>query len=290
VPTIERSGPRPHRRPLTLVLALGLGGALLAPVTAAAQTAPTTTTEPPTTATPTTAPEPTTPPTTVTETTAAPTTVPPTTAAPTTTAPPAAAPRTLRIGMAGADVKALQNRLIALRYIDIRSASGVFDTPTSHAVVALQKHHGLTRDGIVGPLTRARLAAPSTPRPRVRRSGGYYEVNLTKQVMYGFSGSTVVRIINISSGSGRLYTVDGVTYRATTPTGTFRIQRKIDGWRQSDLGLLYRPAYFTGGFAVHGSSSVPSTPASHGCIRVNLWTQDRIWDYLPVGRIIAIYK
>jgi peptidoglycan hydrolase-like protein with peptidoglycan-binding domain len=268
-------------------LALVLGGALLTPVTAAAQTDPTTT-EPPTTATETTVA-----PTTVTPTTAAPTTVTPTTAAPTTTtAPPAtsAQPRTLRIGMGGADVKALQNRLISLHYVDIRSASGVFDNPTYHAVIALQKHHGLSRDGIVGPLTWAKLAAPSIPRPRVPRSGGYYEVNLTKQVMYGFSGSSVVRIVDISSGSGRPYTFDGVTYTATTPTGTFRIQRKIDGWRESRLGLLWRPAYFSGGFAVHGSASVPPYPASHGCIRVSMWTQDRIWDYLPIGRIIYIFK
>jgi peptidoglycan hydrolase-like protein with peptidoglycan-binding domain len=271
-------------------LALALCGALLAPVAASAQTDPTTT-EPPATAAPTTVvTEYTVAPTTVTATTA-PTTAPPTTAPPTTTTAPApATPRTLRIGMGGPDVKELQNRLIALHYIDIRSASGVFDNPTYHAVVALQKQHGLTRDGIVGPLTRAKLAAPSVPKPRVPRSGGYYEVNLTKQVMYGFSGSSVVRIVDISSGSGRLYTVDGVTSRATTPTGTFRIERKIDGWRQSRLGLLYRPAYFVGGYAVHGSSSVPPYPASHGCIRVNTWTQDRIWPYLPVGRIISIYK
>jgi len=294
VPTTERNrSRRPAGRPSLAGIALVLCGALLAPVAASAQTDPDpTTTEPAVTAAPTTVvPDDTVAPPTVTETTLVPTTAPPTTALPTTTTvAPAEAPRTLRIGMAGADVKELQNRLIALHYTDIRSASGVFDNPTYHAVIALQKHHGLTRDGIVGSLTRAKLAAPSVPKPRVPRSGGYYEVNLTKQVMYGFSGSSVVRIINISSGSGRPYTVDGVTSRATTPTGTFRIQRRIDGWRQSRLGLLYRPAYFTGGFAVHGSSSVPPYPASHGCVRVSMWTQDRIWPYLPIGRIIYIYK
>jgi N-acetylmuramoyl-L-alanine amidase len=199
--------------------------------------------------------------------------------------------RNLRIGMSGADVKALQNRLISLRYIDVRSATGVFDSGTHHAVVAFQKLHRLTRDGIVGPITRSKLAAPTIPKPRVPRSGGYYEVDLTRQVLFGFSGSTVIRIADTSTGTGRTYTrPSGGTGVAITPTGTFRIQRKIDGWRQSDLGLLWRPAYIYGGIAIHGSSSVPPYPASHGCIRTTIQTQNRMWNYLPIGRIVYVYR
>lgn len=255
---------RPVRRLLTGGLALAVGGVLLAPAAAGASPA--------------------------TPAAKAPAAV---TAAKATSVPAvaAAAPRTLRIGMRGADVTALQRKLISLHYIDIRKATGVFDSPTYHAVVAFQKFHGLGRDGIVGPKTRAKLAAPSTPRPRKARSGTYYEINLTKQVMFSFSGTNVIRIVNISSGNGRTYTrPSGGTGVAITPTGTFRIQRKINGWRKSDLGLLYRPAYFYGGFAIHGSSSVPAYPASHGCVRTTIWTMDRIYDYLPIGRIVYIYK
>ena len=42
------------------------------------------------------------------------------------------------------------------------------------------------------------------------------------------------------------------------------VQRKINGVRVSRLGELYRPAYFVGGYAIHGSPSVPNFPASHG--------------------------
>jgi N-acetylmuramoyl-L-alanine amidase len=270
LPTTESAGRRrPAGRLLTAGLALAVGAVLVAPVAAMAQPAAVPAAKAPAVKAPAAA-----------------------VAKAAATVPVQATPRTLKQGMSGADVKALQQKLISLKYYDLSTANGVFGKETHHAVVAFQKHHGLGRDGIVGPITRGKLAAPSTPRPRVTRSGVYYwEINLTKQVMYSFYGSKVSRIINISSGSGRLYTTpSGGTARAITPTGTFRIQRKINGWRQSDLGLLYRPAYFIGGYAIHGSTSVPSYPASHGCVRTNLWTQDRIYNALIIGRLIYIYK
>jgi L,D-transpeptidase-like protein/putative peptidoglycan binding protein len=202
----------------------------------------------------------------------------------------AAAPRQLRLGMHGADVKALQMRLVALHYDHNRSYSGTFDDDTLHALVAFQKHHGLARDGVLGPKTRAKLAHPSTPRPRSPRSGTYVEINIAKQVLYVFRGSQIVKIVGVSSGSGRLYTVDGHTSRAVTPRGRFKVQRGIDAWRKSRLGMLYRPKYFTGGYAVHGSYSVPSYPVSHGCVRVTLKAMDRLWKLLPVGRPVYVYS
>src|SRR5690606_35305288 len=43
-----------------------------------------------------------------------------------------------------------------------------------------------------------------------------------------------------------------------------------DGTQPGELGPLYRPKYFhEDGIAVHGYGSVPSRPASHGCVRVS---------------------
>jgi len=53
--------------------------------------------------------------------------------------------------------------------------------------------------------------------------------------------------------------------------------RRVDGWHSSPLGSLYRPAFFNDGIAVHGYTSVPSTPASHGCVRVSLSAMDNLW-------------
>jgi len=180
----------------------------------------------------------------------------------------AATPRVLRLGSRGADVLALERRLAGLHY-DVGKVDSVFDNSTFHGVIAFQKVNGLGRDGVVGPMTRAKLARPAAPRVIVRRSGSSLEINLSRQVMIYARGGGVVRIFDISSGSGRLYTVDGQTRRAVTPTGNFHVTRKINAWRTSKLGRLYRPAYFYGGYAVHGSWSVPAYPVSHGCVRVS---------------------
>jgi hypothetical protein len=58
--------------------------------------------------------------------------------------------------MRGNDVKALQNRLVALGY-DLGTPDGVFGPNTDHAVRAFQGDKSLTVDGVVGPNTWAKL-------------------------------------------------------------------------------------------------------------------------------------
>ncbi len=68
---------------------------------------------------------------------------------------------------------------------------------------------------------------------------------------------------------------------AVTPSGSFRIERRIKGKRKSYLGLLYDPLYFKGGFAIHGAPSVPGYPASHGCVRIPLHVSRWLFDNVP---------
>jgi lipoprotein-anchoring transpeptidase ErfK/SrfK len=223
-------------------------------------------------------------------TTAAPTTAPPTTAAPTTTTrPKPAAPAQLRSGAEGAEVKALQRRLHELGY-QVQEADGQFGPETHHAVVAFQKVNRLGRDGVVGPVTRRALRQPRAPRPRSTKAGFHVEADLTLQVVYMVKDGRVREILDSSSASGQTYVVDGDVRVAVTPLGSFTIQRKINAWRRSDLGLLYRPAYFIGGYALHGAPSVPPFPASHGCIRITTTAMDRWFDRLPVGTPMLVYR
>jgi Putative peptidoglycan binding domain/L,D-transpeptidase catalytic domain len=237
--------------------------------------------------------------------TAAPTTAPPTTEAPTTTAAPTtteaptttAAPTTttrpkpakLSSGSEGAQVKALQRRLHELGY-QVQEADGQFGGETHHSVVAFQKVNRLARDGVVGPLTRKALERPRVPKPRSTKAGFHVEADLTLQVVYMVRGGEIVEILDASSASGANYTVDGDVRLAVTPQGSFVIQRKIDAWRRSKLGLLYRPAYFIGGYALHGAHSVPPFPASHGCIRITTTAMDRWFAKLPVGTPMLVYR
>jgi len=191
----------------------------------------------------------------------------------------------LTAGLVAGPADAATPRVLRLGKVD-----SVFDNSTFHGVIAFQKVNGLGRDGVVGPMTRAKLARPAAPRVIVRRSGSSLEINLSRQVMIYARGGGVVRIFDISSGSGRLYTVDGQTRRAVTPTGNFHVTRKINAWRTSKLGRLYRPAYFYGGYAVHGSWSVPAYPVSHGCVRVTIAVMDRLYNGIPVGLPVKVYR
>ncbi|ASW55134.1 L,D-transpeptidase family protein [Plantactinospora sp. KBS50] len=191
----------------------------------------------------------------------------------------AAARPLLRQGAKGATVSTLQRRLTDLHY-DVGGVDGDFGPSTFHAVVAFQKVNGLARDGIVGPRTWAALDHPAAPAPRYRHAGYAVEASLGRQVLYLTRNGAVVRIVDISSGKSS----------TPTPTGDYRVTRRIDGWRQSPLGLLWRPNYFHGGYAVHGATSVPAYPASHGCLRVPIPAMNRLWSVLGVNTPVHVYR
>jgi hypothetical protein len=190
-----------------------------------------------------------------------------------------AAQPSLRLGSRGAAVVYLQRRLTTLRY-DVGPIDGSLGYSTYHGVVAFQKVNGLVRDGIVGPRTWAALARPVIPRPRRWRSGTSLEVNLTKQVVYLAQRGAVLRILDASSGKAA----------TPTPTGNFSINRRINGWRRSPLGLMWRPNHFYRGYAVHGSLSVPAYPASHGCVRLTIPAMNRLWPLLRIGMPVSVYR
>lgn len=211
-----------------------------------------------------------------------PTTAPSTTVAPpptTTTTTASPDPDALRRDAEGDGVLDLQRRLDELGYW-LGEPDGVFGETTFHAVVALQKVAGLAPDGIVGPATGAALAEGVTPVAR-SSSGPVVEIDLATQVLVIVDDGSVVEVFDTSTGS-----VPG-----TTPVGHRTVTREIDGLRRSPLGLLYRPKYFEGGVAVHGYTSVPAYPASHGCVRVTYPAMDAIWarDLMPIGTPVWVY-
>jgi N-acetylmuramoyl-L-alanine amidase len=205
--------------------------------------------------------------------------------------PPAAPalPATAHPGDHGKGVAALQRQLAALGY-EVRKVDGRYGPATQHAVVAFQKVNRLSRDGVAGPRTMKALAHPGRPRPQMGGSGLHLEADLTLQVVYVVGGGGIRQVLDASSASGRTYLSHGSVRRAHTPEGSFRIGRKIDGWHRSYLGLMYRPAYFDGPYAIHGAPNVPPYPASHGCIRVTTASMDAIFGKLAPGTRVLVYR
>jgi len=156
--------------------------------------------------------------------------------------------------------------------------------------MAFQKVNGLGIDGAIGPATLKALAAPRQPVLRGSSPSNRVEVDLTRQVLYVVKGGKISRIMPVSSGNGATYRQkDGSKARALTPVGYYTIQRRIVGERKADLGTLYDPQYFYGGWAIHGSNSVPAGPASHGCVRVTRADAKTLLRSLSNGMAVYLY-
>jgi peptidoglycan hydrolase-like protein with peptidoglycan-binding domain len=202
----------------------------------------------------------------------------------------AATVRTLERGHRGADVVALQKRLAALSYW-CGAADGSFGHLTQQAVWALQKVGGVARSGKVGATERVLLSRGVRPKPRTV-SGHCIEVDLRRQILIcGINGGTSL-VFNTSTGNGERYYSRGSWRTAYTPTGSFKIYyRYSSGWQYGTLGAMWRPAYFKSGWAIHGSTSIPPYPASHGCARLSTKAMDLLYarGWPTIGRKVWVY-
>lgn len=272
--------------------------ALTAPVTVAA-------TEPATTVPDTTIPE--TTETTVPETTIPETTIPETTVPPTTIpdvmlrlvpAPPAAE-LVLAIGTQSGDgTRVVQQRLLDLGFW-LSGVDGDYGHTTRQAVMAFQKYNVLPATGKVDQVTADALTYSPFRARGVSYEGNIIEINKELQVLFIIRDGHTLWALNTSTGNGLEYeepdqntpgeTIKGVSL---TPDGLFRVNReKPEGWWEGDLGKIYRPKYFRGGIAVHGSGSIPNVPASHGCVRVSVPAMDFIWaeNLMPLETPVWVY-
>ena len=195
----------------------------------------------------------------------------------------------LKAGSRGPSVTALQKRLNALGYW-CGTPDGSFGALTIQAVLAIQKVAGLGRDGVVGANTWNAINRGA--RPGSQRGGNRMEVDKRRQIVLVVRGGVVKYIFNTSTGNGELFTYYGRKIRAVTPSGEFRIyQRGSNGWDYGALGGLWRPFYFNGGIAFHGSPSIPAYPASHGCCRLSVSAQNFLISsgLLYVGEPVSVY-
>lgn len=256
---------------------------------------PAQTSEEPTTVTteaPTTTEEPTT-------TTEAPTTTaaPTTTEAPTTTTTtlpppsnvevvgPAAEPLQAVGGHSGDATAAIQTRLLELGFWN-SGADGKYGFTTKQAVMAFQKYIGLSPTGLVDQTTAGYLTNFGEKAHGQTDTGTLVEVDKAKQLLFIVQDGKTVWAFNTSTGSGIPYEAPNKndptkieSGDAVTPEGLFHTTReRPEGWWDGDLGQIYRPKYFVGGIAVHGMTSVPNHPASHGCVRLSTDAMDFIWD------------
>ena len=246
--------------------------------------------------------------------------------APTDTTPPtpvvAPLATPLSIGLAGEDVRLLQERLTELGF-QPGPIDGQFGSGTQQAVWAFKKLVGniawedfAQRDDqtVVTDDLWQQLFDPTVRfLPRRPGPGTHVEVYLPNQVLAVFRDDEPIFISHISSGELRpdgepatfcetaTYDTDEygnpypepvtkqVCAESKSPGGVFSFNRSYDGQRISPLGGMKNPWYFNYGIAIHGAINVPTRPASHGCIRISNSLADVFPDLVERGDRVYVW-
>jgi peptidoglycan hydrolase-like protein with peptidoglycan-binding domain len=179
----------------------------------------------------------------------------------------------LAIGDRGLSVYALERRLNELHFALARVDS-YYGSDTSDAVVAFQKLHGLPRTGAVDQRVWRELETAQVPRARYPE-GTHVEVSKGRQVLLLVRDGKVQLVMPVSTGA-----------TGNTPLGLWHVYSKVPGYNAKQM---YYSSFFVGAFAIHGYASVPTYPASHGCVRIPLWVAVRVYSLLDYGTPVYIY-
>jgi lipoprotein-anchoring transpeptidase ErfK/SrfK len=177
-------------------------------------------------------------------------------------------------------VRETQQLLVDLGFMAPSGLTGEIDAQTSTAVLGFEKWSGLTRDGILSAATTAAISRATRPEPALRAPGRRIEVQLGRQVALLIENGRVERVVHISSGA-----------YGKTPEGSFHVFRKERySWSVPFKVWLPWASYFTGGVAFHEFGSVPTYAASHGCVRVNHYDAQILFDFAQQGTQVDVFQ
>lgn len=197
----------------------------------------------------------------------------------------------------GPETTRIQLRLIELGFW-LSGYDGRYSHTTRQAVMAFQKYSGLEPTGAVDDETAFTLTVASNRAIGISEVPGVIvEVDKDRQLLFMMVDGRLEWALNVSTGSGQFYRERNQKDpnrwekgRSLTPSGFFVVDReRPHGWWSGDLGEIYRPKYFNGGVAIHGSKVIPNYPASHGCVRVSTAAMDMIWESGLVPRKTTIW-
>lgn len=185
-----------------------------------------------------------------------------------------------------ARVVEVQKRLQRLGFDIV--ADGIVGPRTRQAVCGARrvlryghpKRNGVKWNDVVQLRKRTRL-------PKPNKGSTYLWVDRKCQMMYQAKNNRWVGLYKISTGARG----------HATPGGNYRITWRWPGWHNSSQypsdsgnGNMYNSMYFkSGGYAIHGSRSVPWYPASHGCVRVSVSDANRLYRSVGIGTPVRIF-
>jgi hypothetical protein len=162
-------------------------------------------------------------------------------------------------------------------------------TMTRGALMAFERDHGLTTDGLAGSQVWPVLL--SALRSGQRNTSGYTYVMVSRAVPQALqlwvSGHVILQT-PVNTGIASAPTAPG-TYpvfehiSSGTMSGT-----NPDGTHYNDPGVPWI-SYFNGGDALHGfPRGSYGVPQSLGCVEIPIGTAAKVWPHTPVGTLVTI--
>lgn len=196
-------------------------------------------------------------------------------------------------GDEGREVLQLQAALAAAGFF-VHEPDGVYDEKTAAAVVAFHKYMRTARTDVFTTVDWHLLHnLPGPGLPDRRDAEDFIEVDISRQLLFVIRGGSIQGILPVSTGGGHIYwsARNGWYARASTPRGDFGLLWNQGGWAtdRTTGWSVYKYWAFSEFYGIHGYPSVPVTPASHGCVRLNTWDSDWIEDHLYLGMAVHIW-
>lgn len=224
--------------------------------------------------------------------------------------PPAmAAAPTMKLGSGGSAVTGLQNRLLALGYMDYPTATGYYGELTKTAVIRFQSGNGLSADGVAGPLTQGKLNS-SSAKSLILKEGSSGEAVRALQLKLkalGFFGGTgtgyygpVTRAAVVAFQQACGLSADGVAGPATRnkafSTSAAAAQSTPSAAAIADIALAQlNKKYALGGngpatFDCSGLACYAMTQAGYSVSRYSAAAYSQISSWTKIGGVSSLKK
>jgi peptidoglycan hydrolase-like protein with peptidoglycan-binding domain len=152
-----------------------------------------------------------------------------------------------------------------------------YSAGTGRAVMAFRKVNGMARSFNATAGIFATLAAGKGAfKLKYPGAGQHVEVSIAKQVLVLAKNGKPQYTFHVSTGA------------PATPSdrGHFNFYSKTPGFNSKGM---YYSVYYNRGEATHGYASVPSYPASHGCVRNPIPNSVFIYNWIDLGMDVWVY-
>lgn len=111
-------------------------------------------------------------------------------------------------------------------------------------------------------------------------SGKRVHIDKSSQTLTAYEGNRVVLRSHISTGRSK----------SPTPSGTYQVGVK-DRMHRSRLynnAPMPYSVQFNNNYFIHGFSSVPNYPASHGCVRMPIGSAQKLFNWINAGTPVTV--